>query len=361
MTISTVISNYYRIPLPSVLTDSTHGNLSSFEIICVRIQDKIGNEGLGYTFTVGSGGGAIKNIIDQDLTSLLINEDENRIENLWQKMWWQLHYVGRGGLPVFAISALDIALWDLKCKKMDLPLWIVLGGSNPKVAAYAGGIDLQFSLDELLAQTEENLKNGFKAIKMKVGRSLFSEDFERVSEVRNLLGPDIPLMVDANMGWSVDQAIKASNVLAELNVYWLEEPTIPEDIKGYVRIEKEGSLPVAAGENLHSIYEFQNLISAGGVSFPEPDVSNCGGITVWMKIAKIAESNNLKVTSHGVHDLHIQLLAAIPNSSFLEIHGFGLDKFIINPLSINEGFVLAQNQPGHGIEFDWEALDSIQT
>ena len=190
---------------------------------------------------------------------------------------------------------------------------------------------------------------------------LFSEDFERVSEVRNLLGPDIPLMVDANMGWSVDQAIKASNVLAELNVYWLEEPTIPEDIKGYVRIEKEGSLPVAAGENLHSIYEFQNLISAGGVSFPEPDVSNCGGITVWMKIAKIAESNNLKVTSHGVHDLHIQLLAAIPNSSFLEIHGFGLDKFIINPLSINEGFVLAQNKPGHGIEFDWEALDSIQT
>ena len=103
------------------------------------------------------------------------------------------------------------------------------------------------------------------------------------------------------------------------------------------------------------------MISAGGVSFPEPDVSNCGGITVWMKIAKIAESNNLKVTSHGVHDLHIQLLAAIPNSSFLEIHGFGLDKFIINPLAINEGFVLAQNQPGHGIEFDWEALDSIQT
>ena len=101
MTISRVISNYYRIPLPTVLTDSTHGNLSSFEIICVRIQDKIGNEGLGYTFTVGSGGAAIKNIIDQDLTSLLINEDENRIENLWQKMWWQLHYVGRGGLPVF--------------------------------------------------------------------------------------------------------------------------------------------------------------------------------------------------------------------------------------------------------------------
>ncbi len=360
MTISKVISNYYRIPLPTVLTDSTHGKLSSFEIICVRIQDEIGNEGLGYTYTVGSGGAAIKNIIDQDLTSLLINEDENRIENLWQKMWWQLHYVGRGGLPVFAISALDIALWDLKCKKMDLPLWVVLGGSNPKVAAYAGGIDLQFSLDELLAQTEENLKKGFKAIKMKVGRRMLSEDFERVSEVRNLLGPDIPLMVDANMGWSVDQAIKASNVLSDLNVYWLEEPTIPDDLKGYCRIEKEGSLPVAAGENLHTIYEFKNLISEGGVTFPEPDVSNCGGITVWMKIAKIAESHNLNVTSHGVHDLHVHLLAAIPNSSLLEIHGFGLDEYIKHPLPIREGFVEAPHIPGHGVEFDWNSLNSLK-
>ena len=168
MSISNIRTNYYRIRLPHVLTDSTHGEMSSFEIICVRVQDTMGNEGLGYTYTVGTGGEAIKNIIDKDLKPILINEDENLIENLWKKMWWHLHYVGRGGLPVFAISAIDIALWDLKSKKMNLPLWIALGGCDSQVAAYAGGIDLQFSMDELLLQTEENLKKGFKAIKLKV-------------------------------------------------------------------------------------------------------------------------------------------------------------------------------------------------
>ena len=102
------------------------------------------------------------------------------------------------------------------------------------------------------------------------------------------------------------------------------------------------------------------MISEGGVTFPEPDVSNCGGITVWMKIAKIAESYNLNVTSHGVHDLHVHLLAAIPNRSLLEIHGFGLDEYIKQPLSIKDGFVEAPNIPGHGVEFDWNTLNSLK-
>ena len=207
MTISTVISNYYRIPLPSVLTDSTHGKLSSFEIICVRIQDKIGNEGLGYTFTVGSGGAAIKNIIDQDLTSLLINEDENRIENLWQKMWWFLHYTGRGGTASFAMAAVDIALWDLKARKQETSLWRLLGGHDPRVKAYAGGIDLYFTLEELLEQTQQNLDKGFKAIKMKVGRENLSEDLERVSAMRNFLGKDFLKMI---FGLSVSVGIVLS-------------------------------------------------------------------------------------------------------------------------------------------------------
>src|SRR5262249_11952420 len=150
---------------------------------------------------------------------------------------------------------------------------------HPRVPAYAGGIDLQFPLDRLLRQTGESLERGFHAIKMKVGRPRLREDVERVREVRALVGPDTPLLVDANMRWTADEAIRASRALAEHQVYWLEEPTIPDDVEGHVRVVRQGALPVAAGENLRTVHEFARLIAAGGVSFPEPDVSNVGGVT----------------------------------------------------------------------------------
>jgi L-alanine-DL-glutamate epimerase-like enolase superfamily enzyme len=119
-------------------------------------------------------------------------------------------------------------------------------------------------------------------------------------------------------------------------------------------------IPIAAGENLHTIYEFQRMIALGAVSFPEPDVSNCGGITTWMKIASLAECHNLKVTSHGVHDLHVHLLAAVSNKSYLEVHGFGLEPYIEHPLVIENGLAQAPDRPGHGVSFDWESLRQHQ-
>ena len=157
-------------------------------------------------------------------------------------------------------------------------------------------------------------------------------------------------MVDANMRWTADEAIRASRALAAHDVFWLEEPTIPDDVPGHVRIVREGALPVAAGENLRTVHEFERFIGAGGVSFPEPDVSNVGGVTAWLKVAHLAEAHNLPVTSHGVHDLHVHLLAAVPNASDLEVHGFGLERFIAHPLEIRDGEAIAPDRPGHGVE-----------
>ena len=187
-----------------------------------------------------------------------------------------------------------------------------------------------------------------------------SEDLERVAKMRQTLGPDFPLMVDANMRWRVDEAIRASRALAEHDVYWLEEPTIPDDVAGHVEIVRQGALPVAAGENLHSLYEFKNYIHAGAVSFPEPDCSNCGGVTGYLKIAHLAEAHNLPVTTHGIHDIHVHLLAAVPNSSYLEVHGFGLEPYMANPLRIEHGEALAPDRPGHGVELDWKALEAYR-
>src|SRR5215475_14176451 len=289
MTIHDLKADHYRIPLPVALSDSTHGTIKGFELVTVRVRDHGGAEGVGYTYTVGTGGAAVLALIGRDLAPLLAGRDAERIEELWQAMWWALHYGGRGGAQVLALSAVDIALWDLRARRQGAPLWRALGGYDPRVPCYAGGIDLDFPLDALLRQTEENLARGFRAIKMKVGRPSLHDDVERVRAMRAHLGPDFPLMVDANMRWSVDEAIRAARVLVELAPVWLEEPTIPDDVPGHARIVREGGLPIEAGENLHTLYEFRQLIAAGGVTFPEPDVTNCGGVTAFMKICHPAE------------------------------------------------------------------------
>jgi len=359
MQIESIRADHYEIPLPTTLTDSTHGEITHFALIVARVRCGEGEEGVGYTYTVGkTGGAAVHAMVERDLAPLLHGDDPGRIEYLWERMWWHLHYVGRGGIASFAMAAVDIALWDLRARLAGAPLWRMLGGHSDEVRAYAGGVDLLLPTDALLEQTQANLDRGFRAIKMKVGRDRLSEDVERVAAMREFLGPESPLMVDANMQWSAEEAIRASRAFEPYDIYWLEEPTIPDDVEGHVRIARDGPLPIATGENFRTIYEFQRMIAAGGVSFPEPDVSNIGGITPWLKVAHLAEASNLPVTTHGVHDLHVHLLAAIPNASYLEAHGFGLDAFIRHPLEIDEGLARASDRPGHGVEFDWTALDS---
>jgi L-alanine-DL-glutamate epimerase-like enolase superfamily enzyme len=271
-----------------------------------------------------------------------------------------MHYGGRGGPTVLALSAVDIALWDLKARKLAQPLWKLLGGFSYKVPCYAGGIDLGLPLPQLLKQTEGNLDRGFRAIKMKVGRKKLSEDVERVIAMRKHLGDDFPLMADANMKWTADEAIRAARAFAPADLTWLEEPISPDDVAGHARVVREGGLPIAAGENLRTVWDFRHLIASGGVTYPEPDVTNCGGVTAFMKIAHLAEAFNLPVTSHGAHDITVHLLAAAPNRSYLEAHGFGLDRYIEEPLRIEEGFAIAPSRAGHGIEFDWKALASAR-
>jgi L-alanine-DL-glutamate epimerase-like enolase superfamily enzyme len=359
-TIASIETGCYRIPLPIALSDSTHGQMTHFELITARIRDSDGVEGVGYTYTVGVAGAAIEALIARDLQPILLGQEPDRIEALWQKMWWRMHYGGRGGSVTMAISAVDIGLWDLAACKQSKPLWRLLGGFDARVPCYAGGIDLRFPVDKLLRQADDFKAQGFRAIKMKVGRERLSEDVERVRRMREHLGAEFPLMVDANMRWSVDQAVRAARAFSPFEPVWLEEPTIPDDISGHARIVREGGLPIAAGENLHTLYEFKQAISAGAVTYPEPDVSNCGGVTVFMKIAHLAEAYNLPLTSHGVHDVTVHLLAAISNRSYLEVHGFGLDRFTRYPLAIEEGMASAPDRPGHGVVLDWKGLSTLR-
>ena len=190
MPIRGVQADHYTIPLPVALSDSTHGTIRGFELVTVRVRDADGVEGVGYTYTVGTGGAAVHALVARDLAPWLAGRDAERIEALWQAMWWRLHYGGRGGAQALAISAVDIALWDLRARRQGAPLWRMLGGFDPRVPCYAGGIDLDFSLDALLRQTDDNLARGFRAVKMQVGRPSLRDDVERVRAMRAHLGPD---------------------------------------------------------------------------------------------------------------------------------------------------------------------------
>lgn len=239
-TITEIQTSYYRIPLPELMEDAKHGLHTHFEVPIVKVRTDDGREGIGYTYTGGFGGESIAKLIDKELKHILLGKDPACVEALWEQMNWGIHYIARGGLASFAIAACDIALWDLRAKKAREPLYKLLGGHSNKVNCYGGAIDLNFPLEKLLANNQKYLDMGLRAVKIKLGQATLAEDIARIKAVRKLIGPDITFMVDANMSWSVEQAVKAAKLMAPFDILFLEEPTIPEDYEGYARIAKEG-------------------------------------------------------------------------------------------------------------------------
>lgn len=360
--ITDVITEYYRIPLPEIMEDAKHGLHTHFEVPIVKITTDDGRTGVGYTYTGGFGGKAISSLIANELTAILIGKDPSCVESLWDQMNWGIHYVARGGLASFAIAACDIALWDLRATKAQEPLYKLLGGVSNQVKCYGGAIDLNFPLEKLLANNQKYLDMGLKAVKIKLGQATLAEDIQRVAAVRELIGPDVTFMVDANMSWSVETAIKAGREFLKYNILFLEEPTIPEDYAGYRRIAEESGMAVAGGENLRTLTEFQHMLQYGHVDFPQPDVSNIGGITGWLKVAHLTQAYNLTVSSHGMQELHVSLLAAMPNAGYLEMHSFPIDQYTTRPLVIDpaSGMAIAPEEPGIGVTFDWQKLAPYQ-
>jgi L-alanine-DL-glutamate epimerase-like enolase superfamily enzyme len=360
-TIVDVRTRLFRVPLREAMSDARHGTHTHFELVTVTIRLADGSEGTGYTYTGGRGGRAIHAIVEHELAPFLLGRDGADIDALYDGMWWHIHYVGRGGITAFAMSAVDIALWDLRGKREGRPLWQLAGGAGRTARTYRGGIDLNFSLDQLLASIRSYLDAGYRAVKIKVGQPSLEDDVARVRAVRELIGPDVAFMVDANYGFDVPRAIAAARAFAPYDLLWFEEPIEPDDYLGHAAIAEATGMPLAMGENLHTLHEFGYALAQAKLSFIQPDASNCGGVTGWLRAAALFGPARIPVCSHGMQELHVSLVAGYPSDGWVEAHSFDIDQYTTRPLVVESGRAVAPDAPGIGVTFDWGRLSAFAT
>ncbi|MCW4037222.1 MAG: mandelate racemase/muconate lactonizing enzyme family protein [Candidatus Bathyarchaeota archaeon] len=308
------------------------------------------------------------------LKPAVVGEDPLNIQRIWDQMYWRCFNVGRKGLPIIAMSHIDIGLWDIIGKKLKTPVYKLLGGFRDRVPGYGSGGGISLSQEELVTEQMSYVAEGFKAVKMKLGRRDPREDIERVKAVRAAIGPDIDLMVDANNGWSVNNAMRMAKRLERFDVRWLEEPVVAEDYEGYAQVKASTEIPIAGGESEYTKYGFKELFHRDCIDVCQADVGKVGGITEYMKIAAMAEAYNLPMCPHGRGIVSAHCVAATPNGMIVEffdanrytnttIRTFQEEtgrRFMPHSIRPIKGWIDLPTVPGLGFDPDLEAVEAYR-
>jgi L-alanine-DL-glutamate epimerase-like enolase superfamily enzyme len=358
--ITSVTMEEYRWPRARPITNGKHTYTHvNYALVKIATDEGITGIGLGH-------GGSIERATVEQLAPLLLGEDPVRVERLWARMWVP-KLIGRRGITTRAISAIDIGLWDIRAKLAGLPLWKLLGGFSDRVPTYVAGgyYEEGKGLRELQQEMEDNLRMGARAIKIKIGGVAMAEDVARVKAVRETIGPGVKLLVDANCAYRAHEAISIAKRIEEYDPFWFEEPVAPDDYDGHRRLAAATSIPIATGENEYTRYGFRDLIRAEAAAILNADAKVLGGVTEFMKVAALAQAHDLDIAPHGSQDIHVHLVAAIPNGLILEYYRDTFDplwaRIYRNTLVLNDdGTVTAPNVPGIGVQVNQQVLDEYR-
>ena len=344
---------------PKVKRTDAIQSFVSQETPIVRIIADDGLEGVGYTYTIGTGGHSVVELLSRSLAPLLIGRDPDRVEEIWRALFFHTHATAVGAITSLALAAIDTALWDMRCRRSGRPLHVEAGGAQTSVPLYTteGGW-LHIDTDELVADALRAKAAGFGGSKIKVGRPPH-EDVVRLAAVREAVGDGFEIMVDGNQGAAVDEAIRRARLYEPFDLAWYEEPLPAEDLGGHVRLSASTSLPVAVGESIYSVSHFREYLQREACSIVQVDVARIGGITPWLKVAHLAEAFNVAVCPHFLMELHVSLTAAVPNGRWVEYIP-QLDALTTVGMRIDNGRAVPSSEPGLGIAWDWQAIDRLR-
>jgi len=345
-----------EVPLARPIRTAIH-DIRSVGALLVILDGGDGLIGEGYIFAPGTRQLPVFEAMVESFRPTLLDADPEFSEALWRRLWRDINFLGHKGVSVFALSAVDMALWDLRGKELGRPIHRLLGGCRTSVPTYAsGGLWLGASIDELVAEARGFVARGFRAMKMRLGRPRLEEDVERVGAVRAAIGPGIALMADANQGFTVDHAIRLGRRLEEFDLAWFEEPVPAYDLEGSARVAAALDTPIASGETEYARYGFRDMLRAKAADVLMPDLARVGGVSEFVKVAHMADAVDVPVSSHIFTEHSLTLMAALGNATYLE-HMPWFETLIREKLELSDGAFLVPERPGFGFTFDPDAIE----
>ena len=357
VTITTIIHEVKNPVFDAMWTYDAGGHLIT------RVHTDEGITGIAHTGfgRIKKGVHILKTLIEDELAPALVGQDPFFVRQARQKLWDAAHYHSVVGLPQFGIAALDTALWDIVGKKLGLPVAKVAGAVRDRIPAYAMVGWYYDNESDFIKKCEEAVEEGFKALKIKVGRYSLQNDIDRINLVRGAVGDDVTIMVDANQIFDYNEAVRRGRVYEEMGVYWFEEPMPPEFVESHIRLAQKLDIPIAAGENHYTRFQFYEAIRQGAMDIVQPDNRRAGGFTEWLEIGAISDAAGLKLASHGGGPGNVNMLCVLPNALFLESSSLKSEnKMLKTRMKMVDGEILLPDAPGMGHDVDDEYVAFLE-
>jgi L-talarate/galactarate dehydratase len=361
MQIERVRAHIVRLPADEPLADGKATPGATRDIVVVKVATKDGIEGVGVTFFGAGMTGALK-VAVEELGALIVGDDPRLTERIADKLRQAAGTSGPGGVFTLALSAIDTALWDIRGKALGLPVAKLLGGFRDRAPAYASGALMRsLSLDEVVTAAGRLVERGWTSMKTQLalpGGTVAEVEVDRIRRVREAIGPGIRLMCDINQRWNVFEAFSIGERIEPYHLHWLEDVTTCDDYAGIARIAAKLTTPIAGGEYVYGISPFRQMLEARSVDIVMIDLVRVGGITQWMKVAGMAEAFNLPVVSHLIPEVHVHLIAAIPNGHIVEYMPWTRQLFDNPPVPVKSEMTVP-SAPGLGLTFTRAINDAL--